>query len=428
MHTSHLDVSSKDSSRRNWFCLYLVTFVFVLPLLFGSCNQSVFFKFRHYIWDPVPYLDQVEDMNTARMKVAEDYFKSVYPMDVRLTLDELSKWGKTSPDIVIAVVTASRAAGEHQLRARPDYLAQTMSKLLSQLTNPTIMSEFPYSVKLIVCNGGVEPSLNTRALRLEKYLTIFNMPSKSPPKNHEEALMHESVDYRLCLNHSLQYSSPYVLMLEDDAYAREDMWSLLKFVIAQKLERRISRGQLITQFSDTSRAAFVKMMRPDYQLCYFKRPHSKLHLQLLGASSVIGTLLTLLHHYVRGRLSPNSFKRIEYLTWLAWCVYVLLVLIAIGAPCLLEPRRFFAPHFFTYVPAEGCCTQAILFPRHGGQLYLDYINSVAPKLQFPKDFAMDRMVVEKQLEAYQVLPSAFTHIGHVSSLLRGSSKSIFQVS
>lgn len=379
----------------------------------------MYFKFRRHIWDPVPYLGYVEKLDKARMGLAQQYFESVDANELNATLGKLSGNSSSPPDIVIAILSAARNKDKNT--NPPEYLTETVSKLLSQMTHPDFVSDFPYSVKVIVCNGGTDPSLNTPAIRLEKYVKVVNMTSKSPPKDHQETLRHESMDCVLCIREALTYSSRYLLVLEDDAYAKDDMWSLLKFVISKKLDHRISRDETI---ADNSQVAHVKLMRPDYQLCYFKRGLQH-KLELLGTSVLLGTLINVLHDYIQKCLHPDSSNRREYLTWFAWCVYVFLVLLVIGRPCLLELRRLLAPHFYIYVPSQKCCNQAVLFPRHGGEAFMKYLYDTGIKNSVPKDLAMDHMLVDKRMEGYQVLPSAFSHIGHISSLYSG--KNIFQV-
>lgn len=345
------------------------------------------------------------------MKQAEDYFRSADPDNVKLTLDRIAK-KKPHLDIAIVVVTAAREPGKTQSKA-PEYVTETISQLLSQMTDADVMSDFPYSVKMIVCNGGTNPSLNTPAIRLKQYLNVINLPGKSPPKTTQGKLENESMDYMLCLRESLQYSPRYILALEDDAYAKDDVWDVLKYVISQKLDRRITRERTVT---DNSHVAYVKLMRPEYQLCYFKRGLDD-KLELLGASLLLGTIATLVHKLIRKVFYPESHRRREYWTWLAWCVYVFLVIITIGRPCFLELRRFFAPHLYIYVPAQNCCIPAVLFPRHGARALVDYLNSTSTKHLDGKDILMDYMLVEKEMKAYQVFPSAFTHIGHISTKL-----------
>ncbi len=61
----------------------------------------------------------------------------------------------------------------------PDYVTQSTAGLLSQMMDLTIMGDFPYSVNMIMCNGGIDPSLNDPALQLKQYFPVLATPNKT---------------------------------------------------------------------------------------------------------------------------------------------------------------------------------------------------------------------------------------------------------
>lgn len=397
------------NTARFWFLLYVVTFLVVLPLLFGHCNHSVYFTLQRHCLDRTSFIKQLIQQDEHRLHSAQQFFASADQNQVVAALDQLA--GKQpTVDIVIAMVTVARqplADGSHA----PEYVTESIWKLISQLTDPQIMSDFPYSVKIIICNGGLNPALNKPAIRLGKYVRLLTISGKTKPQTVEDAKENEKIDYMVCLNESLKYMPRYVLALEDDAFARDDMFTSLKYVISEKLERRISQGRTIT---GSQEVAYVKLVHPECKLWYYKPGlHNKL--ELLGLSFLLGTPLTLIHEAVVKYMDQSASREQDKLQWIAWCVYIALVILAIGRPCILELRRFFPPHLYVYAPASTCCIPALLYPNHGVRAVVQYLNQTRIRQKYGKDTLIDFMLTANNMKAYQLLPNAFAHIGQKSS-------------
>lgn len=392
-----------------WFLLYVVTFLVVLPILFGDCNHSVYFTLRRYCSDRTPFIKQLLQQDENRLHSAQKFFASADQTQVVAALDQLAE-KRPTVDIVIAMVTVARKPlvnGSHT----PEYITKSIWKLISQLTDPKIMSDFPYSVKMIICNGGWKPVLNKPALRLGKYVRLLNISGKTEPQTVADVKENEKIDYMVCLNESLKYMPRYVLALEDDAFATDDMFTLLKYVISEKLERRISQGRTIT---GSQEEVYVKLNHPECKLWYYKPGlHNKL--ELLGLSFLLGTSLALIHEAVMKYMDQSTSREQDMLNLIAWCVYIALVILAIGRPCVLEFRRFLTPHLYAYGPASKCCTPAFLYPNHGARAVVEYLNQTRITQPYGKDTLIDFMLTAKNMKAYQLLPNIFVHIGQKSS-------------
>ena len=378
---------------------------------------------RRHLLHPQLYKDYVQRLDLHRLQRAQQFLNELDPITVRTTLSAISGGQETdSVDVAIVMVTAARDPGTYQSHA-PEYVTETVSKLLSHFTDPYIMADFPYSVKLVICNGGTNPHHNEPAIRLHKYVEVVTMPSKEEPKNKEDKYVHESVDYMLCLNESLKYSPRYILALEDDAYAREDMWELLKFAISKKFDRPMSLTNTVTSIDNV---AYIKLMRPEYRLGYLKTDFQA-EMEIFSVSVLFGTLLTVLQLAVKRILFPRQrgSSTSIHITWLAWCIYIILVVLVIGRPCVLEIRRLFPPHLYSFVPAQSGCIPAVLFPRHSVPSLVSYLNNTRDKHSYGKDILMDHWTKQNELAAYQVFPSAFIHIGHVSTKLNRDAFHVF---
>ena len=157
------------------------------------------------------------------------------------------------------------------------------------------------------------------------------------------------------------------------------MLRLLKYVISEKLDRRVTRDRKV---SDSTKVVYVKLFHLEWRLGYFRYEPER-HLELMGMSLVMGTCL--LFAYEKLALPKNINRVILYATWAVLCVYVALVVVATGRTCILELRRLFPSHLYYYVPASSCCTQALLYPNQGAQNLVNYLNNTHCKEGYAKD-------------------------------------------
>ena len=85
----------------------------------------------------------------------------------------------------------------------------------------------------------------------------------------------------------------------------------------------------------------------------------------------------------------------------------------------MNQLRRVSKHLYQVTPAPSCCTPAMLFPRSGGKLVMDFLKTVECQKGFGKDAALDKLVREKKYSTKMIQPNLFEHIGHFSSLRSG---------
>ena len=398
----------QSSATRCWLLLYLATFFLALPALFGGCHHSLYSALHQRLFTTVPYLKQLQDLDKTRLEQARTYFDIVHADKVRKAVEKLAGTDQKHVDIVISMVSAAREVGS----AQTDYVTQTIWAFLSQLTDPKTTSEIPYTLKMILCNGGTNPASNLPAVHLASYLPVVNMPMKREPVSMEDKLYNERLDYMLCLNESLKYSPRYILALEDDALPRHDMWNFVKYAISEKLEKHILHDRTVT---DTSQIAYVKLFHPEYSYGFF-RIGMQQKMEVIGLSMFLGTLLTLFHGFIRRQWYQSDHRELSCSSLIAWIVYLFLVLLAIGRPCLMELRRFFAPRFYIFVPAGHLNDiQAVLYKADGAEAIVNYFHRTMLSEHHPKDVLLRQVLVDLHLQGYQLFPNSFSHIGHKST-------------
>lgn len=382
------------------------TFFVVLPLL---CHKMQFSLYNLYDMNSKAGKDQLISENNIRIMIArqqKQVLKEIYSTSLESTLNK-------PVHLAITVITTIR--NRNNLESyQPLYLTQVIWKFL-WLINQAKISGFQPNILLSVCNVDVNPERHQEATDLVSIIPVINRygnDARSIP--NVNIFEKEKQDYVFCLNSSLSRKPNFVLLVEDDAYPRDDLFVVLEHFFRQRLYLKmtdLSFNQHHQYTHSVSNITYIKLYHPERLLNYFNLEPDRLT-ELFGVSALFGTILMLLYSYTTAKVYHYRIN----VMWLCFVVYIALVVIAIGRPHLLELRRLFSPYLYSYMSAPECCTPAMLFPRRGAQHVIDHLNSHPCYPRNAKDTVLDRFIKTEHRYAYIIQPNLFKHIGLFSSL------------
>lgn len=391
---------------RHQAALYGVTFLIVLPLLCKDIRYSVYFT-KYMTSDQGKELMRRE--NDERLQAAQKYFQDVTPGEIQGLLKRIgpSATADSKQAVALSVITVSRnrhIVDEYQ----PKYLTQVLWRLLD-LANSSLTriqaSNYTFSISL--CNVDFDPAHYEEINLFRSIIPVFSrFTSMSLSIDHP--FEKEKQDYVYCLNTSL-HSSPtdFVFLLEDDAYPHEDFFP----VILNTLEHHFSYSSSHISPSwpsNPSRTLYIKFYHPE-RLSRFHWTDVITVFELLGWVMLVGTLLHILYCYFRGS-SMNSLS-----SWLWFCIYSLLLALAVDRPGLMELRRL-CLCLYHILPAPSCCTPAMLFPASSANATATYMNNITCGNSYGKDSVLDDFIKLSGTKAYLVQPNIVLHIGMYSAL------------
>ncbi|XP_028404808.1 transmembrane protein 246-like [Dendronephthya gigantea] len=370
-----------------WYCS---TFLIILPLL---CNRLKYSMYYGVLWDRNITEEnlRMREENDKRLMEAKQEFRNI------MKSNEVVREPNNFTDVVITLITVSRERGDYN----PYYLIQTVSKLLKRLRKDASKLDFTYGV--MVCNVDSLPNEYTEAKEISKFIHTTVKYTKQPNKvmNRFEK---EKQDYVYCLQKSLQFQPKYVLLMEDDAYPKDQMLLVLEYGIYNIFEEKYSEF-----FHRRRKVAYLKLYHPERLLGFLSAEVYRLF-ELAGAIILICMSSIVPTRTFRSRISWNFLIQA--------CIYVVFLAFAIGRPNLLGIRTL-SPYFHSFVNAPSCCTPANLYTYKSAKMVID---SMSGKVCYPghaKDVLLDEFLGESGYSAIYVEPNIFKHIGQYSSLRQG---------
>ena len=381
-------------------CLTVLTFILILLPLWARLQSRIF--------DSLPEdIQEAKELNAQRLKKAEKFLAQTSPSDI-LELLEWAKGGQEENiDLAIGIITNVREKDDSGILYNPKYLTQVLTELLKVMNSTAVL---PMTTMLLLCNVQQNPEQHREAKAFSNFLTEI-----THSEQHSEVILDtfevEKRDYVFCLKKiSHLYRSRYVLLLEDDAVPNGDFWQVLKFVTSH-LEDAHEGG------TKAKEVAYVKLYHPEHLLDYLRFDWDRA-CELLEISLTSGTLLVLPYAWILSRYTRFPDLNCCVL-WLAVVLCIITMLLAVGRKPVLKLRSYLGPRFYWLIKAPSCCTQAVLFPAHNTQTFIDYLSDISCTSRYAKDSAMESFVRASSLQSYQALPNAFTHIGLVSSFRKG---------
>ena len=375
---------------RHMIWLYVVTFLFVLPLLCHDVRFSLYYFDRRNITERQ---EVARHLNTRRLAEATSFFELARSNSLKAMLGQLEMGSSSRElDVAITVITVSRNRNKFDSYT-PRYLTQVSYQLLNILLHHQRQSYMTYSYTVSLCNVDSHPESYHEAANLSQWFRTFKRPE--PLSDHWNIFEREKQDYAFCLNASLGLGSRYVLLMEDDALPHPDLVPVMERLI----------GGWVGQGT-----AYVKMYHPERVLGFINLEWERLP-ELVSVGLVLGTMLSRLYILLQPTCRSYSYRM-----WAVCVLYWVLVALAVGRPAILELRRYFAPHLYSIVPTPTCCTPAILYPQDVARDLVNYFSNVICDATFAKDMALSTFTHGRGKKGYLVSPNLFQHIGMYSSL------------
>ena len=404
--------------KKDFFILYVVTFVIILPLICFELEHSMYHSVDRE--NMIEYRNRVKRMNETSKRRLEQAKNYLQKYEAELEVHEKAPDHADGPLVMITIITVSRKFGNNY---DPEYVTQVSGRMLQlmheEIRRPWLKHSEKLRLRLALCNVDSKPQFHTAIKHLSKFIptfTKYNDRVNSIVETKEHNLLEkEKLDFTFCLQKSLEsangVSADYVLLMEDDAYPLDDLFPVLSYQIYSHLEH--PRHKEILQ-KNTESIAYVKLYHPKRLQGYISLEADRLP-EVLALGMVCGTLLTLM--YSRVRPIAYSFSRTKWIDFslLILVVYSAFVALAIGKQNLQWFRRL-SKYFYVFVPTPSCCTPAMLFPRRGATRVIEGLSQIHCHRNFAKDLALDSLLSTSNLTAYMVSPSLFEHIGMYSTL------------
>ncbi|KAJ7335359.1 hypothetical protein JRQ81_013300 [Phrynocephalus forsythii] len=367
-----------------FLALTLVTFGVLVPL---TCQQLLhsYFYMRSWYLNPMShdFLQQNQEEGLSALR----YFERLQPPNT----SELSASQASPPWLLITIITVERQPEEFH------YVLQVASRFhrLLQECGPPCRHH-----RVVLCNVDTDPSSHQDALLLANFFAVLDRSGSSRRDPHHllNRFEKEKRDYAYCLEKSLQtYQPEYVLLVEDDAVPKEEIFPVLHHL----LQRRFTRPHL-------RNALYVKLYHPE-RLQRYINPEPMRILEWVGVGMFWGPLLASVYAWAASRSS---------LSWafvLFFALYSMLLVELVGRHYFLELRRL-APPLYNVVPATECCTPAMLFPAPSARRVLGYLKELHCRRGFAKDTALYSLLRSKGEQAFVVEPNLVRHVGMFSSV------------
>ena len=384
------------------FILYVVTFCVILPPLCHMLKYSIYY---HNSKNIDSAQDEMRKENDKRIQDAQNFFDMIDKGKLHTLLEQFHGHDNRI-DIAISIITVARNKGIGN-KYKPKYLTQVVWKFLSLLYKSHGQG-YPFRIQLSICNVDSDPDFYQEAKDLSKFIPLLNRFNKRT-LNMDHVLEKEKQDYVYCLNTSLhKYQPRYVLLVEDDALPNDDFFDILQYMVQKHLGHDKEHG---LELINNKPLVFVKMYHPERLLGFYSIEPERLP-ELFGFGLLFGTVfLSIYIHFCERNLT----KKYVYSIWICFILYFVMVALAVGRQNFVELRRM-SKHLYSYVPAPGCCTPAMLFPENGANIVINYLSKVKCRTRFGKDMALDKMRSEQSLSAFMIQPNLFKHIGMYSSL------------
>ena len=380
--------------------LFLITFLVVLPI---PCRKLVYSKYFHMMAAPSTseLKNRAQDVNEYRALLATYHLSN---LDANKTLSYFRNLQKSgSVEIAVGIVTVRRQHRSQLL----GYLTQVVSKTIQIFEADTSFSR----KVLFLCNTFAGPGIHVEANHLAKFVPVFNRfhPGNTQKDAHFDRFEKEKQDYNYCLLQALKYKPKYVIIIEDDAVPRPDFFIVLRYILDNLIENKLSMGERVPVRAPW---AYLKLYYPE-RWQGFSNESQRLF-ELFGIGCIGGTIFLCACRIRVGRrdLSPATCL----IMFMLGAVYFMLIAILIGRQYLVNLRHNISPYLYTVIVAPDCCSPGILYSNKMATDLIEYLSKRTCSANFPIDFALDQFAIAHNYQHFLVEPNLLTHIGMISSL------------
>lgn len=403
---------------RDFAALYLLTFCVILPLCCQHLRHTAYERF--FSRNETSEKERLIRENKARYNYSMDILKRFGSSAIEKDHEPMMNFRKAlsmkrtavltnfteresgayTNGIAISIITTARNR-QMQDNYKPYYLIQTVAYFLRLIHE----NDLKFPVYLSICNVDTHPSSHIDLQQLPKWLPVFQR-FESDVNNYfsyDDLLNKEKEDYVFCLEKTMEQNLSYSLVVEDDALPHSDLISVLTTKFVQNNFRDLKHSSDIL---------FVKLYHPERLLGYISFEWERIP-ELLSLALLLTLLL--IHVYSKWRTVDKTSRKVLYLLLF---IYTASLLLAIGRQNLLPFRRI-SKYLYEMTPAPSCCTPAMLYPRAGGKVVLEYLRTIRCKRGFGKDMALDKLVRERGHTTRFIQPNLFQHIGLFSAIRAG---------
>lgn len=364
-----------------WSVAYTFVFVVLMPFIGQDLPYSVY---RSAKWTYVTMQEKALDGHNRALVEAEVYLRTLEMRSRSLVVED------GFVDLVVVVVTSRRVVGLRPL----GYLTRTVAAL----SRAAVSSAWPTSKQLFICDVNAGPAPHIEADRLRKY---FHVVVRFPKANASAAILDpfekEKQDYAFCLERALQLTSAYVLIVEDDAVALDNLFHVLPHML-----------HIPMLASGAHWWSHLKLYYPERWQGFSLDVRTAL--ELLALFSITYAIwIALLGAWWRER---------RHRFWHAFAAGFLVVLLAlsVGRQHLIELKQI-SGYLYSLAPDPACCSPAVLYNAKFAKLLVPYLlNEVQCSNGYPLDMALKSFVNRLQWPGFRVEPNLFRHIGLLSTM------------
>ena len=345
--------------------------------------------------------------NENRVAEAKSYLsdvKTVYLTEQRKRNDAVNfvNSNNNSCQLSISIITVSRENNQRESE-QPHYLLQSVAALI-KLINKVDQTKF--KVQLSVCNVDHYPEKHIDMHYINEWLTVFqrNAEERKTYKNRYEK---ELLDYLFCMKHLLQQNSPYFLILEDDAIAHPDVFTVMERELFSNKKCELKREKF-------NNLLYIKLHTNSWDLNFYRPLAPGIDVEKI-LELVLLTLILDVSILRLCRKYKKSNMLISYNTFLILFIYIALLLNGIGRQNISAVWRYVLGMTHELSIARAGSMVAVLYPRAGVEATVKYLSSFKYDIKCPKcpkDLVVDALARKYKKQLLLIEPSLFTHIGY----------------
>jgi len=365
-----------------WIFVYAVVFIVLMPFV---GQDLVYSAYRSARWTYVTMQEKVLDRHSQALLEAEAYLRTL-----ELRSRPLAEDGG-SVDLAIVVVTSRRVL----VSSRP---AGYLTRTVAALSRSAASSDWPASKQLFICDVNAGPAHHVEADRLRQY---FHVVVRFPRPNASAVILDlfekEKQDYAFCLRHALRLTSTYVLIVEDDAVAQDDVFHVLRHILST---RTLAPG--------THSWSHLKLYYPERWQGFSLDFRTAVELASLFCIAYMFCSTILRWWSGEGR---HRFRQT-----VPGGVLVVLVALSVGRQHLTRLKRI-SPYLYSLAPDPACCSPAVFYNAEFAKLLVPHLlNEVQCSNAYPLDMALKGFADRLQWPGFRVEPNLFRHIGLMSTM------------
>lgn len=288
-------------------------------------------------------------------------------------------------DVMIVVVTSRRVVGSRPL----GYLTRT----IAALSRVARSSSWPATTQLFICDVNAGPAPHIEADRIRQYFHVrVRFPNTSVSSAILDPFEKEKQDYAFCLQEALRFREKYVLIVEDDAVAQDNLFGVLSHILR----------------TTTHPWSHLKLHYPERWQGFSADIKTVLELtSIFGITHVIWTAIL----YIGWREQRKRFRHS-----VTGGVLVVLLALSVGRQHLIGLKQT-SSHLYSLGPDPACCSPAILYDAEFARWLVPYLaNEVRCSSTYPLDMALNSLVNRLQWPGFRVEPNLFRHIGLISTM------------